>query len=370
MRTWIGRVLLVFSGMLISVILLEFLLRIASGLLLPANLQLALQVQRMVQERSQMFYDDPELGHVLKPGLDVDLALEEDFQFHVRTSDLGLGGPGFRDANVHPPVYAVAIGDSFTYGLGVEEEETWVAQLQQRLGKEVVNLGQPGVGPVREARIYQQYGRPLQPSIVLWMLFPNDLEDAMVFNGFGRSKAVGPDIWDRVFTALRPWSRLALLVEFSLGRGPFTWAGGYEVHPVAGELMFFHPDQMARLIDFSDPYIEKGWWISRNSLTESVQAAKADGSRFILILAPPRERVYIHLLTDDPANAPFNTDALFTRYKQLGKDLDIEVIDLTDSFVQAAQAGERLYLTRDGHWNAAGHALVAKVLANYLETNP
>ena len=366
MRSWLGKGALILVSILFTLALVEALLRLMPGLL-PSNLQLALQIQDVAKERSQLFYQDPELGAVLKPGIDAELAMEGDFDFHVRTSDLGLDGPGFRDDHVQPPVYAVAIGDSFTYGLGVEEEETWVAQLQQHLGKEVVNLGQPGIGPVREARIYQRYGRPLQPQVVLWMLFPNDLEDAMVFNGFGRGASHAPDLWDRIFGLLRPWSRLAMLVEFSLGRGPFTWAGGYEAHPVAGEVMYFHPSQIARIIDLSDPYIDQGWWISRNALAESAAAAKADGSRFILILAPPRERVYIHLLTDDPENAPFNTDALFDRYKALGKELDIEVIDLTEPLVEAAQAGQRLYFTRDGHWNAAGHALVARVLADYLK---
>ena len=369
MKRWLGKLALVGVGLVMGLLVLEMLFRIMPGLL-PPNLQLALKVQHTVAQRSQMFYHDPELGQVLKPGVDTTVDLVGEASYHVQTSDLGLGGPGFRDAQVQPPVYGVAIGDSFTYGLGVDEPETWVAQLQARLGKEVVNLGQPGVGPVREARIYQRYGRPLQPQVVLWMFFPNDLEDAMVFNGFGRGEKSQPDLLDRIFAALRPWSRLALVVEFSLGRGPFVWAEGFELHSVDGQPMIFQPDFITRNIDLQDPYIEKGWWISRNALAEASAAAHEDGSRFILILAPPKERVYIHLLTDDPEHAPYNTDALFARYKDLGQELGFEVVDLTPPLEEAARAGQRLYFTHDGHWNAAGHALVAQVLAEYLTTHP
>jgi hypothetical protein len=240
-----------------------------------------------------------------------------------------------------------------------------VARLQASLGKEVVNLGQPGIGPVREERIYQKYGRALEPDVVLWMFVPNDLEDAMVFNGFGRPGSE-PTLLDKVFDVLRPWSRLALIVEFSMGRGPFAWAEGYEIRQVDGQYFFFQPGFIARNIDLDDPYIEKGWWISRNALAEASAAAKEDGSRFVLILAPPRERVYIDLLTDDPEHAPFNTDALFARYKALGDELGFEVLDLTGPFVDAARAGEILYFPRDGHWNAAGHALAARELEAFL----
>ncbi len=178
MKGWLGKVALVGLGLVMGLLVLEGLFRLMPGLL-PPNLQLALKVRDTVAQRSQMFYHDPELGQVLKPDVDTTVDLVGEARYHVQTSDLGLGGPGFRDAQVQPPVYGVAIGDSFTYGLGVDEPETWVAQLQAQLGKEVVNLGQPGVGPVREAHIYQRYGRPLQPQVVLWMFFPNDLEDAM-----------------------------------------------------------------------------------------------------------------------------------------------------------------------------------------------
>ncbi len=364
MKKWLGRLALILFGLLMAVVMLEALLRLMPGFL-PPNLQLALRVRDTVAQRSQLFYEDSDLGHVLKPGLNAEVDMLGEFSFHVQTSDLGLGGPGFRDQDVQIPAYAVAIGDSFTYGLGVEEPATWVARLQDDLGEEVVNLGQPGIGPVRENRIYQQYGRRLQPQVVLWMVVPNDLEDAMVFNGFGRP-GQEPDWLDRAFDALRPWSRLALVIEFSLGRGPFAWAGGYEIRQVRDQVFFFQPGFITKQIDLADPYIEKGWWISRNALADAVAAAHDDGSRFILILAPPRERVYIDLLTDDPPHAPFNTDALFARYKDLGDELGFEVLDLTEPFVEAAQSGEILYFSRDGHWNAAGHALAARELTAYL----
>lgn len=366
MRPLLSRLGLILFGLLFGLLLIEVLIRLLGGALLPANLRWALAVRDAVAAQEALYRQDDYLGRVLKPDLDVIHTLPGEFTYTLRTSDLGRGGPGFREQALQTPVYAVAVGDSFTFGLGVAEEETWVQRLQERLGREIVNLGQPGFGPVRTARVYERYGSELRPQIVLWLAVPNDLEDGLVFNGMAAASTRTPDALDRLFNLLRPYSRLALAVEFSLGRGPLAWAGGYTTHTIGGRTLFFHPTLLARQIDLADPVIETGWWISRNAIAETAARAQAEDVHFLLLLAPVRERAYLHLLSDDP-DVPFNTDPLYDRYRQLGAELGFPVFDLTPAFVKAAQAGELLFFPSDGHWNAQGHALVAEALAAFLQ---
>ncbi len=76
----------------------------------------------------------------------------------------------------------VAIGDSFTYGWGVNLEDVWCKQLEKRLldqglNVEVLNLGKPAAGPSEYAWIAETVLPLLQPDLVLvGVLVGDDLQ--------------------------------------------------------------------------------------------------------------------------------------------------------------------------------------------------
>jgi hypothetical protein len=78
----------------------------------------------------------------------------------------------------------IAIGDSYTYGWGVESEQTWLRLIEENLqaaGLEVetINLGKPGSGPPLYAELAETAIPLLRPDLVLvGMLQGNDLAAA------------------------------------------------------------------------------------------------------------------------------------------------------------------------------------------------
>lgn len=75
-----------------------------------------------------------------------------DFSMHITTDERGnrldsRGAPGPEDRLI------VLVGDSYTFGWGVSDDETFAAYLDKSLpaGFRVVNLGVPGYGPLAEA---------------------------------------------------------------------------------------------------------------------------------------------------------------------------------------------------------------------------
>lgn len=77
----------------------------------------------------------------------------------------------------------IALGDSFTEGFRVRDLDTFPAMLErmlykQELDAQVINAGIGDSGPDQHLRLLRQYLLPrLQPAILIWALYANDIED-------------------------------------------------------------------------------------------------------------------------------------------------------------------------------------------------
>src|SRR5690606_9131758 len=70
------------------------------------------------------------------------------------------------------------LGDSFTYGMGAADDETFVNLVASALpGIEVVNAGVNGYGQYEELAILDAAGPALAPDLTVVVFFWNDLED-------------------------------------------------------------------------------------------------------------------------------------------------------------------------------------------------
>jgi lysophospholipase L1-like esterase len=107
----------------------------------------------------------------------------DEFSYQARINNLG-----FRDRDF--PVRrtgakrVLAIGDSFTYGWGVDAEDSWPKAMERELRRggldvEVANLGAPGAGPREYAALAERAIPLLHPDlIVVGMLQADDLFQA------------------------------------------------------------------------------------------------------------------------------------------------------------------------------------------------
>ncbi len=81
----------------------------------------------------------------------------------------------------------LALGDSCTFGVGVEDEETWPAQLSRLLrggevDAEVINAGVPGYTAFQGKRFLETRGLALEPDLVLVAFGFNDIDAEMPFS--------------------------------------------------------------------------------------------------------------------------------------------------------------------------------------------
>ncbi|HJQ97773.1 MAG TPA: GDSL-type esterase/lipase family protein [Candidatus Polarisedimenticolaceae bacterium] len=106
---------------------------------------------------------------------------------------------GFRSAS---PIEApkrrfrvLALGDSCTFGLGVQDGETWPAQLEgllqvSGLDVEVVNAGVPGYTAYQGWRLLETRGLRLEPDLVLVTFGFNDADAGMPRSDFETAEAL------------------------------------------------------------------------------------------------------------------------------------------------------------------------------------
>ena len=85
---------------------------------------------------------------------------------------------GFRGTREYGPLPTrpriVMIGDSFTYGLGVRDDETSSAQLERRLDAEVINAGVNGYGTDQSFLMWEHEGKRLAPQVVVLGYYVDD----------------------------------------------------------------------------------------------------------------------------------------------------------------------------------------------------
>ncbi|MBI1317728.1 MAG: hypothetical protein GC168_02120 [Candidatus Hydrogenedens sp.] len=97
--------------------------------------------------------------HIAIPWTQRDFVLNTDAHGFRRTGDDHAG----------VPLRVFAAGDSTTFGVGVNDDETWPAQLEALLpeGSEVVNAGVPGFTSFQSVRMAEMHGAEPRPDVVV-----------------------------------------------------------------------------------------------------------------------------------------------------------------------------------------------------------
>ena len=108
-------------------------------------------------------------------------------EFDVRYANNALGFRGPDHAFEKPPgtFRIVGIGDSFTYGIGVDGHATFLARIEAALAArlshpvEAINLGLPRYWPDPETLVLEHYGLRFQPDVVVVGVSANDVADTL-----------------------------------------------------------------------------------------------------------------------------------------------------------------------------------------------
>ena len=324
---------------------------------------------------------------------------------------------GFRNNALRGRIEVAALGDSFTDSLTMPIEAAWPSQLERILGVPVQNYGTAGFGPQQELLVLEDYALRHHPRVVVLAFFAgNDIREAEAFELFQQAGGkVNPpklgwpikeivsraDTWYLVnaFQAaaanvhpppgkddvVRGPSSPAPIVSAGFDRGMFGV-------PVNGSTLrwAFMPPYLA-LLNFSERELaaRRGWTLARQSLIEMQRLSRAAGAEFVLLFLPFKSQVYLPLLEQT-----FSRDALASAFQfylggtlssrdveqmsrnrlahnvlmtRLCEEEGIPFLDVTEALRRYVEAGKNMYFPDDSHLNEAGAAVVAELLAAFLQ---
>jgi hypothetical protein len=329
--------------------------------LMPEEAQLRVHWRGVVAAENVQIVDDPFIGFLYPKSYHGRLE-RSDVRFSFATDSRG-----FRNLEPWPDTAeVVAVGDSWVFGYGVEDDEAWGRLLSRELGdNRFVNLGLVGASPQQYWRVYERFGEKLRPKVLLYGLFPaNDLEDARIFNSWvrqgspgnyriwragGGASPAGSNLvgWSYLLTTLREiWKNRSSAVSGTT----VEWKDGGKLRLASGLY-----DRVALQATPGHPDFER---IFR--LLDRVQRiTSAKGVKLVVLLFPTKEGVYLPLLGQKAARA---VPAFIPELQRRG----IAYLDVSVPLQASAREGRTLYFELDGHANAAGNRVIAEAVLRYL----
>lgn len=304
--------------------------------------EMVVRVALRQPDTERWFEVDPRYGHALKRNFHQTYRYPGGFAYEARTNSLGLRMDHEVDVTDRAR-RVLLVGDSFTFGEGLDVEHNFASLLQGRFDAdgsavEVINAGVGGWGTLQEAQYVRDHLRDFRPRAVVLTFCGNDPDDDEKFLQKAGNNASGSFYFPgKIF--LRENSQLYAFV--------------YGV-----QFRFRHARQQARK-QKEDPHltvdpqsatlISEAQW--QRTLAEIHQLA-VDYARF-----EPNGVLLVQ--------ATYPTIASFREHlPAVARDQNVRYVDL---FAGAQALGkDRLRLPYDGHWTKEMHQLSAGALHDAL----
>ncbi|HYB13547.1 MAG TPA: hypothetical protein VEG67_08745 [Myxococcota bacterium] len=334
---------------------------------------------------------DGRTGFALRPGADTVHSTKE-FSVAVHVNALGLRGPERTLGKPPHTARILVLGDSFAFGFGVGQEETFSAELERLLRErgfrvEVLSSGVPGWSLDNELVYLRTEGFDLEPDLILVATCENDLSD-LAWNRLTLDDERLPVRIEATRRMIDPKGRMRYVNEgrYALPALAFPGQAWLEDHSRVYHFVRFRLTKLFAALSARADRPAPPAWVGLEparpieSLSqEEIQLALASSDAFELryhrFLAAAAERLAAErgipvrtLLISARGSLPAPESAV----EGLHRDCHARPATCLDAndVLGRADDGSPYFFHTDPHWNAAGHRRIAEALADWLAKEP
>jgi len=305
----------------------------------------------------------------------------------------GLRGPEVPSEKPAGEFRVLMLGDSFLEGYTVRDEQLVSTQLGNLSGMTTINAGTGGYSTDQQLLFYRQEGRRYSADLVVVMFYDNDVcFKALRADGDGPQKPLFVDKPDGLELTNVPVPRAIPVVEIPAERSHSLrqWLHG------SSQLYVLLSARLKSIAVVQQAGINGGWitpvplpahfevyrelplepvkhsW----KMTERILVAlrdevRSDGADLLVFAIPNLASVDAGvwdrtMLKYDLDQTNWSPTLVEQTLGEICKRQGITLVAAIEKFRAASIAGEALYFPRDQHWTATGHALAARMLADYL----
>ncbi|MFA5089755.1 MAG: GDSL-type esterase/lipase family protein [Candidatus Omnitrophota bacterium] len=246
------------------------------------------------------------------------------------------------------------IGDSFTEGCGVDEEDMYYNIIVKNLNAEAFVYGGPGYGTLQEYMVLDRYIDEIKPDLIVLQVCSNDfinnlweLESASFYNNDlmtrpyfinGRIEYRFPKFPWKLRVFLYSHSRLIYLLGYSLDRFLVELCKKGFLHSVDEDIITkgMDVDDFKKAVDVTDTLIKK---MKERARQVPIVAFTVNGNRNYL-----------------------------EQFRIIFQENGIEFIEyVQEEILKESIKGVKVYSEQQTHWNETGHRICGELLSKRLQ---
>tara|TARA_Y100000310_G_scaffold313699_1_gene362364 strand:- start:718 stop:1791 length:1074 start_codon:yes stop_codon:yes gene_type:complete len=318
-----------------------------------------------------------------KPGIK-SLLKRQEFRTTVEINSRGLRDKEYELEKPDNTIRIAVLGDSFTFGYGVEQNETFSKILETKLNSlseinyEVINFGVSAYGTEQEYILMQNTVLEYSPDIILLGFVNNDLNGNLRHNLFDIKNGIlvrNPTLEVTPSLKLRNYlswhSHLYSLLYFSVIDNQKLRSFLIKVHILNAP--FENPkEDINSLVHLNLDNKNFDYAINKTLLlfNNMEMIAKQHNTAFIILIIPYKEqvddkRLEMYIKNKNLAKDNINMTKVNEIITHSLQDTGVLIIDPLEQF-RKNNVDNTFYYNIDGHWNPIGHEFVAEILFQRL----
>jgi len=276
------------------------------------------------------------------------------------TNALGFRGPAPATPKPDRLVRVVAVGDSVTFGFGVNDDDTFCTQAERLLRSqhtglnlEIVNLAVPGYDTRQEVTLLGRYVDQLRPDVVLVGFYSNDVPDSLEDAASGTTIATTPAEGQTLHMNAAPTSFWDIQMRKS--RAIYTVGRAFKRFTHKGEWGMARFNMELDILQGHDtPQLDKAWGRVQEQFDVLQRMASSHGFAVGIVVLPPKEQVV----------GLYPTANYQRRLGSLAASHGFFFVDPLPRMMTTSEKKDSLYIPYDrNHPTAAGHRLIGQTIA-------